>query len=174
MSVPRLSASDGNGVAPRVLSPLRELPAAEARRGEGAEIAGVAGVVLSLVAVAHVALIWIPAHLGAVPWEFAAATQTVDVFPLAVTGAALAGWSVAQRGWRGRALALAVWCALAAAFLAGILVLLLLDLPVAWRSVGPEMRESLLKTGGKAGALGLLFTAFHLWLMVKMIRARRR
>jgi hypothetical protein len=132
-----------------------------------------AGFALALVASIHAALIWWPTQIGSPPWEFAAATQTVDLFPLAAAGAGLLSYAAILEGRRGRALLLAILSACAVLVLLAAGAFVLLSLPVAWKTVtGPE-RESLFETGGKALLLAGLFTVYHIWLAVRLIRFRR-
>ena len=155
-------------------SPAREPSVAGIGRGPTASgvLAG-AGFVLSLVALTHVALIWWPQEIGSPPWEFLAATQTVDVFPLAAAGAGLLAYAAMLEGRRGRALLLAILSAGAVVVLLGAGVFVMLSLPVAWKSMTGAARETLIETGAKALLLAALFTVYHVWLTARLIRFRR-
>jgi hypothetical protein len=139
----------------------------------GSDFLGAAGLVLSLVAWSHATLILIPPHFGVAPWEFAAATQTIDVFPLAVTGMAMLAFAAINRAWNKRNVALVVMCALSALLMIGVAGLILLDLLVAWNSVTSGMRENLTKTAAKALLFAFTFTVFFIWIAVRLNRARR-
>jgi hypothetical protein len=159
--------------------PLRdELFAGGARpkpqqRSNASDVLAVAGLVLSLVALTHIVLIWLPPHFGSSPWEFAAATQTVDVFPIAVAGMALVAYAAFLQRWRKRALALAVWGGISAFILIAAGLLILLNLPVAWQSVTEGVRTNLLKTSGKAMLFAAVFAIYYLWLTLRLIRSQR-
>ena len=48
----------------------------------------------------------------------------------------------------------------------------LLSLPVAWKTVTGPVRESLFENGGKALLFVGLFTVYHIWLTMRLIRFR--
>ncbi len=139
----------------------------------GSEILGAAGLVLCLVSWSHTAVILIPPHFGISPWEFAAATQVIDVAPLGLMGMALLATAAITRSWRKRSVALAIWSGFSALVIAGVATLIVLDMLVAWHSVTINLRENLTKTAGKALFFAFMFTAFYIWLAVQLIRARR-
>ena len=144
------------------------------RRGQRfAQILAMLGFVLMIVAWTHIALIIFPPHFGVAPWEFAAATQTIDVFPLAVTGVSLLACGCVLLGWPRRALALAIWCIVTTFVLVSAGVLTLLDFTVAWGSVTSATRESLMKTSIKVLLFSLVFTLYHIWLAIVLLRSRK-
>jgi hypothetical protein len=134
-------------------------------------LAGV-GLVLSLVALTHIALIWWPPHFGVSPWEFAAATQTVDVFPIGAAGMALLAYASMLQRWRVGAILVGAGAVLSALLAAGSALFVVLNLPVAWGSVTEGLRENLAKTGGKALLFALLFGVFYVWVAARVIRSR--
>jgi hypothetical protein len=138
-----------------------------------ARVFAVAGFVLCFVAWTHSVLIWFPAHFGVPPWEFAAATQTIDVLPLAVAGITLMAAAAIISENRVGAVLLAVIGVLTALILSGLLVLIALNLLVAWRSVTSAMRESLGKTAVKAALFGVMFFVYHIWLSIKLLQFRK-
>jgi hypothetical protein len=148
-------------------------PKPQARSNAAADVLGAAGLLLSLVAFTHIALIWIPAHFGSSPWEFAAATQTVDVFPIGAAGMALITYAAFLQRWRKRTLALALWGIFSVLILIAAGLLILLNLPVAWQSVTPAVRANLLKTSGKALFFAAAFSVFYMWVTVRLLRHRR-
>jgi hypothetical protein len=162
--------------APILRQPVDSIirPVAEPRgAAAGSDLLGAAGLVLTLVAMVHLALVWIPLHLGTAPWEFAAATQTTDVLPLAAVGVALLGWSAIQAGRRWLMTMLAVWCGVSALLVLVVAGLLMLALPIAWQSVEQPIRDSLIKTTGKNMAFCLIFFGYYAWLTVRLLRTAR-
>jgi hypothetical protein len=139
----------------------------------GGDVLGAAGLLLSVVAWTHIALILFPAHFGTAPWEFAAASQTVEVLPLGATGAALLAYVSIMRGWRNGATALAILCIASALLSVGVAVFMALDVMVAWNSVVSTLRENVAKTAAKALFMAVLFTAYFSWLATRVLRARR-
>jgi len=139
----------------------------------GSDFLGAAGLILSMVAWTHAFLILFPPHFGVAQWEYAAATQTIDVFPLAVMGMALLANSAITRAWNRRSLALILACIASTLLLISVGVLILLDLLVAWNSVTASLREQLLKGAFKALFFAFMFSAFFVWVAVRLKRARR-
>lgn len=154
----------------------------ESGRGQGgletsslaAAILFMAGLILSLVAATHILLIWIPAHFGSAPWEFTAVTQSIDVFPLAVTGFALLSCGAVVRGWRRSAIVLSLLCAVAVLALLALATLMVLDLVVAWASVTRVMRDNLFRAGGKALGFSAIFIVYYFWLGLQLKRFVRQ
>jgi hypothetical protein len=139
----------------------------------GGDVLSAAGLVLTVVAWTHIALILFPAHFGTAPWEFAAASQTAEVLPLAATGAALLAYVSITRGWRNGAIALAILFIMSALLAVGVAVFMALDVMVAWNSVVSTLRENVAKTAAKALFMAVLFTAYFSWLAARVLRARR-
>ena len=117
------------------------------------QVLATAGLILCFVAWTHILLIVIPANFGSAPWEFAAASQTVDVFPLEVTGISLLACGAFLLDWRRPLLSLSLWCWFNALFLLTAGFLTVLNLIVGWNSVTTPMKSSLLKTSTKVFGL---------------------
>jgi hypothetical protein len=156
--------------------PSRQAPIAVDTRIWPARITSIlaaAGLVLLVVAWTHVLVMFIPAHFGIAAWEFTVASQAVDVMPLAIAGMAFLAVAGIAGGWKRRLFFVAAWCVVTALALIAVAALLLLDLPIAWRSVMRNMQQDLAKTAGKAIGFTIVFAVFHLWLAFWLTAAAR-
>lgn len=143
------------------------------RRDLALGVVNAGGWLLLVVAWTHLGLIWFPTSFGAPQWEYATSTQSVDIFPLGIMGMTLVAAVALFRDRRRTAIALGAWCLLSALVLLAVATLVALNLPIAWRSLPEQVRSGVIKTGAKAFLFALLFSAYHAWLGVRLLRSRR-
>jgi hypothetical protein len=141
------------------------------------------GLTLAIAGFTDVALFYWPSHFGQSQWEFGTIAQTLDAMPLPTVGVALLAIGIRSRGadivW---SRTLAVGSLVIALVCAGVLVLFVLDIPVALRtlqaaSTGPRAQQAALmapsmKRGmAKAILFGVCYTAAYAWLARTLWRA---
>jgi hypothetical protein len=159
------------GTAADTRAPKLVLPPADL----GWSLLGWAGLVFLVIGLLDQALGWFPLHFGNPEWEFGTVTRTLDTLPIAVLGLAMTLASAAQRRvpWTARAAAALCWL-LAAVLLAG-LVVFLLDVPVALKSVTqPAVRSGLERAIVKALVQGVLYPTVLAAIGWQGLRAARR
>jgi hypothetical protein len=156
----------GNPKLERAVTEARQLP-----RGS-MQILGAAGFLLLAVSWTHLFTTFIPYRFGIAAWEYAAVTQSVDVMPLGVAGLALAATASIANGWRRRGLLLIVLCTMMVIALAGMVALVVLDLPIAWKAVPASMHRDLVKSSIKAVSFAILFGWFEVWVARLLWRSR--
>lgn len=143
------------------------------------------GLVLSLSGWVDILLFYYPAQFGQNEWEFGTIAQTFDALPLPMMATVLLALGVRARGghriWpRG----LAVLCALVALCLVGLLVIFVLDVPIAWKAMtgvpGPAQAQaspavvSGIKRGiAKVAAFGVGYVSAYTALAIGLWRAPR-
>ena len=120
-------------------------------------VVGWLGVVLTVVALGDFALAFIPPHFGSPEWEFGTVASVFSGLPLLTMGLAALWLSVNQRGARWQTLAVAVLLVLLGVVLIGLLVLFLLDVPMALRASEGPVRLGVLKATAKTVLLGMVF-----------------
>lgn len=163
---------------PRVV--LREeeqegVPSAYERRRlaeRAVRLLGAAGLAFAAVGLTDLVLLWIPARLDSVSWEYATLTQTFDALPLVVLGAAFIAYVLARQPGRRANLAAALALGAFAVLLAGLMALFATVVPAIVTQTPPEAmlgaRRSMIRTGVAGVAYTLLFT----YLAVRVWRAR--
>jgi hypothetical protein len=156
----------GNSKLERVVTEARQLP-----RGS-TQILGAAGFLLLVVSWTHLVTTFIPYRFGIAAWEYAAVTQSIDVMPLGVVGLALAATASITNGWRRRSRILIVLCGLMVLALGGMVALVALDLPIAWKAVPASMHRDLVKSSIKAVSFAILFGWFEIWVARLLWRSR--
>jgi hypothetical protein len=157
----------GNARLEGVASETRQLP-----RGS-TQILGAAGFLLIAVSWSHLVTTFFPYRFGIAAWEYAAVTQSIDVMPISVVGLALAAAASLAHGWRRRGMLLIVLAAVMVVALAGMIGLVVLDLPIAWKAVPASMHRDLIKSSTKAVVFAIAFGWFQIWVARHLWRARR-
>jgi hypothetical protein len=128
---------------------------------------------LALAGLGDWVLAWIPMRFGNVEWEFATITSTMAGLPLITLGiAGLAGSAVA-RGVRWQVRVVAILVLIWAAVVLGVLLVFLLDVPIALKMVQGPARLGILKASTKTIYLGLLFSTIYCIVGVGALRRMR-
>lgn len=142
------------------------------------------GAVLALVGWIDVALLYYPPGFGNNEWEFGTIAQTFDALPTATVATFLLAVGLRARGGRPLTARLfAALCGVVALAVVALLLVFLLDIPIAWRAitrVPPGGQQNLMAIAGvkrgilKVAAYGIGYAACYLALAVMMWRAGRR
>ena len=93
------------------------------------------GAALLLAGTADIGFFFFPAGFGDNSWEFGTIGQLMDSMPGPTMGLLLLAVGARARGWRRATKALTALCALAAVAILGMLVIFLLDLPIAYHAM---------------------------------------
>lgn len=157
--------------AERVLVAAETRSSREPDRPAAQRIIQVVGWAFLLVGAVDLALLWVPARLGSVAWEFATVGRTLDAFPMPALGFALIAFAAASapRGRPARLRGIAVGFAVLAIGLLLLAALLATSAP-AVLSQTPEaaqvaVRRAILRHGAQAVAYPTAFAvlAIYLW-----------
>jgi hypothetical protein len=122
----------------------------------------VTGVVLLIVGGTDLALLLFPLKFGDLEWEFGTMSALYNGLPVPSMGAALilAGGLATERA--GAVVAVLLWCVIMTVVLLGGSVLYLLNIPLALRSVAPEVeRAPLYSAVAKACVAAAAYLALH-------------
>ncbi len=147
----------------------------------------IAGLVLSFAGWVDVALFYWPLRFGDAEWEFGTISQTFDALPLPTMGAVLLAMAARLTGRPQAKVALAVLCAAIAVWCLTLLIVFLLDVPVAFqaldratraaaeqgRQVNPLAGAGLKRGVAKAIVFGIAYAAAYLALAVLLLRKPR-
>lgn len=148
-------------------------PSEEPSRGWHA--LGAVGFALLTIGVVDILLAWIPPRFGNVEWEFGTISATLNNMPVPAMGLALIVAHAIAWARRGELIALAVWASVVVVWLLGAAVLYGLDTPVALRAVqDPAMRRALMSGILKGGVALMVYLAFHIWVVVFVVRSLRQ
>lgn len=132
------------------------------------------GAALAVVGWLDWALIWFPLDFGNPQWEFGNISASIDALPLGTLGLGLIAASVVARGGRWTPRVLGVLFALGSLLLLGLLVIYLLDVPLALRSVQPQMRSVLRLAMMKTVVSALVYAVLYGGLAFLTLRRARR
>lgn len=133
------------------------------------------GVALFIVGATDLALLLFPAKFGDLEWEFGTVSALFNGLPVPTMGAALilAGGLALDR--IGAVMSVLLWSVMMAAVLLGSLILYLLNVPLAFRSVAPEVeRASLVAAVIKGCVAGVVYLALHCALGYSSARFLRK
>ena len=141
------------------------------------------GLVLALVGWTDVALLYYPPFFGNNEWEFGVVAQTFDALPTSTVAMLLLAVGLRARGGRPIPTRLfGVLCGVIMLVIVGLLVIFLLDVPIAWKAitrVPPGGQRNLMAIAGlkrgiaKVGAYGVGYAACYAVMAVMMWRAGR-
>lgn len=137
------------------------------------QLLALAGFVLLVVSWTHLFNAFNPAMFGVAPWEYAVTTQSVDIMPLGIMGSALVAAAALISGWRKRLYALSVLGVVTSLVLAGMAMLIVLDLPIAWSTVTADRHQDLIESASKSLLFIALFITYYLWMARLTWRAAR-
>ena len=136
----------------------------------GAEMAwgvwALVGWALAIVGLADITLLYFPARLASVDWEFGTIAGTIDGMPLLTIGFGAVTAATAARGRRGWLRAVSVLQLLVVLALLTLLAVFASDVPVALRAVEPALRPTLLKAIVKTLLMGSVYVVLYLSLGV--------
>jgi hypothetical protein len=135
------------------------------------------GWLLGLAGWADVVLLWVPLHMGRPEWEFGTASATFDALPLATLGIGVLLAASLARGWKKAAVVGAGASLVVALVLLAVLVLFVLDVPMAWKGVGEQFRSQLVKATVKTAFMGVLYISLYAvagWFTLRRVARARR
>jgi len=129
--------------------------------------------ILTLVGLGDWFLALVPPHFGNPEWEFGTIASVLTGLPLVTMGfAGLLGAGVA-RGQRWLVILMS-WLLLAfAVMIIGVLIVFLLDVPLALRAATPLTQSGLLKIVAKTAMVGFLFSVAYIVAAVGALRRLR-
>ena len=115
-------------------------------------------------------LAWIPPRFGNIEWEFATIVSTIAGLPLITLGiAGLAGSAVA-RGIRWQLITIGLIAVIWGIVILGLLLVFLLDVPVALKMVRGPAHLGVMKATAKTLVLAVLFCTVYLTVGVSSLR----
>lgn len=154
MASPRvLVREDGQGGKARFIPPAPDF---------GWQLLGWLGWVFLIVGGIDIALTWYPFNLGNPDWEFGTISSTLDSLPVTTMGLAILLASSVARGWKLGIRIFSILLLVAALLVVAAIVIYLLNLPLAFKSVTePILRTGLKKAVTKTISQGVFYpTAF--------------
>jgi hypothetical protein len=131
------------------------------------------GVLLSAVALSDYAIAMVPFRFGVAEWEFATIASVFSGLPLLTMGLAALWLSAMMRAQRWQVITTAVVLLVAGVVVFGLLLVFVLDVPLALRASAGEVRLGVKKAVAKTVMLGLLFGGSYLVTGVWSLRRRR-
>ena len=137
-------------------------------------VLGAAGLVLTAVGFLDLLLLWVPFEGGRPDWEFGAISAHFDGMALGTVGLTLLMAASLARGRRRVASVLAVVSGLIGVGLIGLLLIYLLDVPIALNATAGRMRTVMVKSIGRTSGFALLYIWLYAWLSWHVWRAARR
>jgi hypothetical protein len=132
------------------------------------------GGLLGIAGFIDVVLLWVPPAFGRPEWEFGTVGATFDALPLFTLGMTVLVVASLARGWRWGVVAAGVGSAVAVLVLLAALVLWLLNAPLAWKGVAPDVRPALLKVMFKTVAMASIYLGLFGFVGVMAWRRVRR
>jgi len=132
--------------------------------------AGWLGLVLAVSGGVDLVLRWYPVAFKSPEWEFGTVGMTVGTMPLFAIGLVLLLAASLARASRIGVSAMSAVFAIMALFLAGALLLFLLDVPLALRADNPAVRLEIKKTIARTLIVGGAFEALFIGCAVVSIR----
>ena len=125
------------------------------------------GSLLSIIGCYGIGTIWISADLGNLSWEFEAISNTFKTLLTPTLGLALVGIGLLRNSYEMACKVLAILCLAIVAFLSGILLIYIVDLPDAIRDasipVGDHNMETILTFALAIGLIG--FYSWGAWYL---------
>lgn len=119
------------------------------------------GITLTLIGLTDLGMLYFPPHWASLDWEFGTIGATIEGLPLLTVGLGLLAMSSVALG-RTRWMRLwSILMLLLALFVIAILIVFVLDVPVALRAVQPTGREALQKSIVKTGLMGSLYVVWY-------------
>lgn len=131
------------------------------------------GAALAIVGLTDVGLLWFPARWASVDWEFGTISGVVDGLPLATIGIGLVTAAAIAGLRRKLVLAMGVVEVVIAVLLILMLVVYVLDVPVALRAVDVQLRPTLKKAILKTGSMAIVYVVLYLSLGTSAVRRYR-
>lgn len=120
------------------------------------------GSVLSLIGSYGLGSIWISADLGNLSWEFEAIANTFKTLVIPTLGLAMVGLGLLRNSYAMACKVLAILCLAIVAFLSGILLIYIVDLPDAIRDARIPVGEQNMETT-VTFALAIALIGFYAW-----------
>src|SRR5262249_27482403 len=125
------------------------------------------GWALTIVGIADITLLYFPARLASVDWEFGTISGTIDGMPLVTIGLSAVTAAAAARGRRGGLRTASILQLLATMVLLTLLAVYASDIPVALRAVEPALQPTLqkaiIKTVFMGGVYDVLYLSLGVW-----------
>jgi len=128
------------------------------------------GLVLAVSGGVDLALRWYPLAFKSPEWEFGTVGMTVGTLPLFAIGLVLMLVASLARASRVGVSVMSAVFGLLTVFLAGALLLFLLDVPLALRADNPAVRLEIMKTIARTLVVGAAFEALFIGCAVVSIR----
>lgn len=153
---------------------VRESPRSELGGSRGALLALLGGAFL-LVGLVDLTLLWIPANLESVTWEFATIGRTLDGFPMSALGLGLLAYGTMRgpRVPRGRLRVFGFAFGAVAALLALLAVLYLTAMPTVLQQADLEAGEGLRRAAVRHGVQSVVYPLAFALIATVLWRAGR-
>ena len=130
------------------------------------------GLALAAIGFVDLLLLWLPFDFGRPDWEFGAISAHFDGMALGTVGLLLLLAAALAGGYRRVARALAIVCWVIGFASLVLLVIYLLDVPIALRATGERMRGAMVKSITKTSIFAVVYSLLYFWLGWRAWRPR--
>lgn len=137
----------------------------------GWRILGFLGLLLAVVGLVDVLLNLYPPAFDSPEWEFGTVTRMLTSLPLPTVGfAGMAAWAFARGGKKSR-IAVAVAAFAVMLLIAGLYLLFLLNVPLAWQATSGPQGSAIIRSIARTSVMGVGFGIGYLAVGIALVRS---